>query len=499
MNTNNEFFRENDRRVNKLVCRILLCLTLIFPVLFLLAYLDVFKLSIQELCVVTPFGCICTILPTVLHKCNVPEAVLKYCAIISLCIVMAIMGSNANIGIYMTYVLALALSCLYFDTRFTKIIALTGYVCMIVAVYFRAHDVTLSAGDTPLNWFRGYATGFTIEYIAMSLVFNSIAKRARKMLENLHDTERVKTVVDNCEAAAGNLTDSVGKLKDSVSLSRQGNEQIALSARKTMEDCNSNQQYVDNTVQSIHELTLLIDQIVERSERMQTATEHACQSTKDYLSIMDGAVNSMRQIETATNDTAEAIHTLEIQSNEIGDRTRLIVDIASQTNLLALNASIEAARAGENGRGFAVVADEVKMLADQSQKTVDEIIKCMDNIQNGMDKAKHSIVLNMDSVKDGMEAISNAKTEAEKLGHIQETSKEMVDEITQSCETSKNYVGKVADMSENMSELMEHSTSMIEDIKNSLAEQNERMNELTGLFEEVNKVSLHLKQLVEEE
>ena len=46
-----------------------------------------------------------------------------------------------------------------------------------------------------------------------------------------------------------------------------------------------------------------------------------------------------------------------------------VAKIAAQTNLLALNAAIEAARAGDAGRGFAVVANEVRKLSTSSGAT----------------------------------------------------------------------------------------------------------------------------------
>lgn len=492
-----QFFYENDKRINNLVCRILLWLILIFPALFLLSFLNVFRLSIGELCILTPIGCVCTIAPTILKKYGVGTVILKYCSLVALSVLVAIMGSNSNVGIYMTYTLALAMSCLYFDVRFTKHVAIIGYVCMVVAVFFRAHTVTLSAGDTVLSWFRGYVMGFTIEYIAMAAVFITISKLARNLLENLHDTEKIKAVVAQCETASENLGTAVSQLHKSLTASSQSNDRISESAGKTLEDCNHNQEYVNDTVNSIHELMLLIERIVEKTDRMSQTVEQTSQSTKNYISIMDGAVSSMKQIEESTLDTLNTIQMLEQQTNKIGSLTDIIVGIASQTNLLALNASIESAREGENGKGFAVVAEEVRKLAEESHEAVGQISRHVESIRAGVAKAGESIELGTNTVKSGMDYISHAKEEAEKLGSLQESSQVVVEDITVACEDSRRYVSEVVDMAENMTQLMEHSANMIEEIKDSLIEQDHLISDINDVFETVNQVSVHLQETVE--
>ena len=492
-----QFFRENDERINNMVCKILLWLTLIFPVLFLLSFIGVFQLTIGELCILTPIGCAFTITPSILKKMGVSTVVLKYCSVVMLTLVVAIMGTNAHVGIYITYILALAISCLYFDVRFTKRIALIGYVCMVVAVFIRAHSVELVEGDTVLAWFRGYVMGFTLEYIAMTAVFLTITKQSRRVLVSLHDTERVKIVVGQCETASENLGTAVEQLHVSLAASSQSNEKISESARKTLEDYSHNQKYVDDTADSIHELMRLIENIVEKTEKMRQTVAETSRSTQNYISIMDGAVLSMQQIETSTLDTLETIQTLEHQTNEIGSLTDIIASIAAQTNLLALNASIEAARAGENGRGFAVVADEVRKLAEESHAAVEQISHHVDGIRKGVAKAGESIELGTDTVKSGMDNISNARKEAEMLGSLQENSQTVVQDIALACEDSRQYVGQVVDMAENMTQLMEHSADMIQEIKDSLSEQENLLSDINHIFEDVDAVSRRLQETVE--
>ena len=497
-NGENQFFIENDERINNLVCKILLWLTLIFPLLFLLSFLKVFQLTIGELCVLTPIGCVFTTAPTILKKLGVRTNVLKHCSVVMLSLVVAIMGTNANVGIYITYILALAISCLYFDVRFTKRVAVIGYICMVAAVFIRAHSAILPEGDTVFSWFRGYIMGFTIEYVAMTAIFLTITRLSRNLLLSLRDTESVKTVVEQCEAASQNLGTAVEQLHESLKASSQSNERISESAGKTLEDCSHNQKYVDDTANSIHELMRLVEDIVEKTENMRQSVAETSRGMQNYISVMDGAVSSMQQIETSTQDTLETIQTLEQQTDEIGSLTGIIAGIASQTNLLALNASIEAARAGEHGRGFAVVADEVRKLAEESHSAVEQISRNVEDIRRGVVKAGESIELGTCNVKLGMENISNARKEAEMLGSLQENSQTVVQDIALACEGSRQYVKQVVDMAENMTELMGHSAEMIQEIKDSLMDQENLLTDINKIFENVDGVSRHLQKIVEQ-
>ena len=435
-------------------------------------------------------------MPTALKHFNISVQALKYISIISLSLVIALMGSNSNIGIYITYILALAISCMYFDAKFTKNMAILGYLCLVVAVFFRSHNVTLSEGDTAMNWFRGYVMGFTIEYIALSAVCISISKATRTLLESVQDKDKLQAVLDNCDDASGNLVDSVNQLHDALEQSRTGNAVVADFAKQTMDDCRSNQEYVHDTVEEIQKMADSIDMIITKTNNMKEVATQTYKSTHSYIQVMDDAVSSMDVISQSTDETLQTIQILENRVQHIEELTNTIIAIANQTSLLSLNASIEAARAGENGKGFAVVAEEVRKLAEQSHDAVGSITNHVEGIRQSVADASTSILKGSQSVETGLEKIRVARTEAENLGNIQKTSLQTAEDIFGSSQETKNSVNGVVEKSEHMTTLMEHSSEMVSDIRKRLDTQESLLQDMDRVFYQVSDVSGQLKEIV---
>ncbi|WP_108650038.1 methyl-accepting chemotaxis protein [Dongshaea marina] len=132
-------------------------------------------------------------------------------------------------------------------------------------------------------------------------------------------------------------------------------------------------QAVDMVSTAFHEMVATANEVARNCVQAAESAEEGQQQTQEGQTLISDTVNSVGELSGAIKESADAIHQLEQESNNITTILDTIRGIAEQTNLLALNAAIEAARAGEQGRGFAVVADEVRALAQRTSDSTEEI------------------------------------------------------------------------------------------------------------------------------
>jgi methyl-accepting chemotaxis protein len=192
----------------------------------------------------------------------------------------------------------------------------------------------------------------------------------KEISERTAEVEALQHLMDqvmNVAGQLGNASESMTQISEQmVSGSEQASQQV--------QAVSSNSQQIS---QGVHDVSVTIEEIAANIREIS-------HNIKEVNDIVTNAVKIAKVANTTIID-------LDSHSQEIGQISKVITNIAQQTKFLALNATIEAARAGESGQGFKVVASEVKELARETSVSAEDITHKIEAIQTSSRSAADAI------------------------------------------------------------------------------------------------------------
>jgi methyl-accepting chemotaxis protein len=244
-----------------------------------------------------------------------------------------------------------------------------------------------------------------------------------------------------------------------------------------------------------HTATEMTKLMEDNSSAAQMAAKNAGQTTSDVQSIASATEEmsaSVKEISTQVQRTSnlagdsrskteaadKKAAQLGLASKKVGEAITLISGIADQINLLALNATIESARAGEAGKGFAVVASEVKALAGQTNKSLGDIEKVIEE----MNAASGEIIAALQGIKDSVEHVSSA---AATIAAAVEEQAATTNEMTRNMQSAAQGTQVISSSLESVAHGSSHAStasSQVQSAAQDLSQQAERLHQEVGEF-----------------
>ncbi len=201
----------------------------------------------------------------------------------------------------------------------------------------------------------------------------------------------LKAEHEKTEELLTRIMDTTDKMTQQITESAQKTASLGESMqamKESMEEVNSGSNDTAEAVQSQLNQTEEIQAMVEQVEK---GTENIIDSmNQNKEAIAQGNANVgilVKQAEETVESgkkVTEELSQLDTYMSQMNSILDIINSITSQTSLLALNASIEAARAGEAGRGFAVVASEISQMAQQTKDSTVQISQLIENVSNAI-------------------------------------------------------------------------------------------------------------------
>jgi methyl-accepting chemotaxis protein len=206
------------------------------------------------------------------------------------------------------------------------------------------------------------------------------------------------------------LTAATAEATASISEISSGSAQVARNSGAVSANAEMSERAITQILRAMEDLSQTVNQVSLRTDQVAKLTLEANHLSQEGADMAEKAGIGMEGITTATNEVGGIITGIRDQMGDIGRIVGIISDIAEQTNLLALNAAIEAARAGDAGLGFAVVAAEVKTLAQEVQKSAENIAGIIGSLQSQSETVATAMERSTREVETGADAVARTVT-----------------------------------------------------------------------------------------
>ena len=275
-----------------------------------------------------------------------------------------------------------------------------------------------------------------------------------KRLE-INSSDELGQLADGFNAFSNQIHDMVSRTVGFLGQFQEKISRLEMVSQETQKRADLQQAETETVAAVIEEVSHAVNQMSQNAGQAVDAAMTANDASERGKQVVNETIQAIETMAAGVENAGRVIHSVEQESDNIGQVLDVIKGIAEQTNLLALNAAIEAARAGEQGRGFAVVADEVRTLATRTQESTQEIEAMINRLQEGAKQAVDVMDKEQERAKSSVKQASNTSESLESILAAVRTITEMNSMIADASrtqqlktETVKEHINKIIEIAE---------------------------------------------------
>lgn len=316
--------------------------------------------------------------------------------------------------------------------------------------------------------------------ISFSQTIHSIKNIIQDIQTTAHDTIEASMSIKNLSGQMGIVSDEIAL---TVSEIADGATTQASGASEGLSITNDLAEQLLGMNHTAEDVVVLTTQMNEHNSHVNVAFSEV--------------VDAFKITSKSTEDTSKQMNTLSDKSSNIISVVDTIRGISEQTNLLALNASIEAARAGEHGRGFAVVAEEIRKLAEESNRSTDEIQGIVQEITQLISGTYDQMKLNAQTLAGTDQTVTDAHLKINEMSLTGEKMMTQIHDLKEDIITIDQAKNNVVQSIETIASVSQASAAATEEISASTEEQSASIQEVVSSIDRLNEMIQSLNASIE--
>ncbi|HXG68710.1 MAG TPA: ABC transporter substrate-binding protein, partial [Blastocatellia bacterium] len=333
-------------------------------------------------------------------------------------------------------------------------------------------------------------------------------------------TRTTSASITQMAASINHVSENADELAHYVEETASAIEQMAVSIRKVAESTEGLAESAEKTARSmeaIDDSTRRIDESVKETTVLADEVAHSADAGSR---IVAETAASMSSIKEAIDAATETITRLGKRSEQIGEVTRVINEIADRTHLLALNAAILAAQSGPQGRGFRIVADEIKELSERTAASTREIERMIEGVREDVKETVERVAVGGHRAEDGVDLAwrasalladirdkTNAASDRIRLiadaTAVQATEShtvlEAADLVRQQARGIERATYEQALTSRHIGERAQHMSELTEQVRLAMGEQARSSKYIAGAMEELSTIVEQIRSAADEQ